>query len=132
MIQRFHCLSPRLGGRVHSWANPTRKQNNTAWTWTQWTTEDFKIQEIMGLNTSQPGAGPFRHRLGSTLHVYKGRGWMGGGKCVSHRVVPETLDTPKGVWGKIHREKKTKNKALTLSKGLQESKVKAQVSSLAL
>ena len=31
---------------------------------------------------------------------------MGGEKCMSQRVVPEILDTPKGVRGKIHRKKK--------------------------
>lgn len=32
---------------------------------------------------------------------------MGGEKCMPQRVVPEILDTPKGIWGKIHRKKKT-------------------------
>ena len=42
---------------------------------------------------------------------------MGGG-CMPHRVVPETLDTPKGIWGKIHREKKPKKQSTDTFQGL--------------
>lgn len=58
---------------------------------------------------------------------------MGGEKRMFQKVMPEILDTPKGIWGKIQRERKKKTKkTLTLSKCLQEAKVKAQISLLAL
>lgn len=45
----------------------------------------------------QQGESPFRYRLGSTVRVYKGRGGMGGEKRMFQKVMPEILDTPKGI-----------------------------------
>lgn len=37
---------------------------------------------------------------------------MGGEKRMFQKVMPEILDTPKGIWGKIQRERKKKQKKL--------------------
>lgn len=53
---------------------------------------------------------------------------MGGEKRMFQKVMPEILDTPKGIWGKIQRERKKNKKnsdtfqVLTGSKGQSSDK----------
>lgn len=104
MIQRFHCLSPRLGRQSSQLGQTCQEtKQHTAWTWNAGH-DDFKIQISRSYHLS--AMSPFRHRLGPISMFIKG-GMNGRRKCMSQRVVPEILDTPKGVRGKIHRKKNT-------------------------